>query len=81
MEFYLYRRPYNVGMGWKLWRKVEAANKLAALKSTEFKEERMHQDHVDESVGILGGVSEFLCLTWGEVVRYTNESGNIHYAP
>lgn len=24
MKFHLYRRPYNVGMGWRKWRTVEA---------------------------------------------------------
>ena len=65
MKFHLYRRPLNLGMGWKKWRTVEASNSVEALKTTEFKKEVMWVGY-DPRVGILGGITEFLALTDAE---------------
>ncbi len=67
MKFHLFRRPYNVGLGWKKWKTVEAENSTAALMTTEFKEEKMYVETSDDRVGILGGTTEFVALTGKEI--------------
>jgi hypothetical protein len=67
MKFDLYRRPYNVGTSWRKWRTVEAENYIAALKTTEFKNEKIQISQFDKRVGVLGGVSEFIALSHEEI--------------
>jgi hypothetical protein len=66
MVFHLYRRPKNLGMGWRKWETVEASNSSEALKTTEYDKQVMRVDSFDPRVGILGGVTEFLALTDAE---------------
>lgn len=66
MKFHLYRRPYNIGTCWRKWRTVEAESYSAALKTTEFKNEKMRINIFDQRIGILGGVSEFIALSGEE---------------
>lgn len=63
MKFHLYRRPYNIGDGWRKWQTVEAESHAAALKTTEFKDEKMRISWHNERIGVLGGVSEFIALS------------------
>lgn len=74
MKFHLYRRPKNIGMGWTKSRTVEADTSFVALKTTEFKEEKMWVDDFDPRVGVLGGVSEFVALTDQEVDGWNENS-------
>lgn len=66
MLFHLYRRPKNLGMGWKKWETVEASNSFEALKTTEYNKQEMFVDRFDPRIGSLGGVTEFLALTDAE---------------
>ena len=76
MKFDLYRRPYNVGTSWRKWRAVEAENYIAALKTTEFKNEKIQISQFDKRIGILGGVSEFIALSVEE-----SENWDGYYIP
>lgn len=76
MKFHLFRRPYNIGMGWRKWKTVEADTPFHALKTTEFKDEKMRISYFDPRLGILGGVSEFVALTDQEIEGW-NESSEI----
>ena len=76
MKFDLYRRPYNVGTSWRKWRTVEAENYIAALKTTEFKNEKIQISQFDNRIGILGGVSEFIALSVEE-----SENWDGYYIP
>ena len=67
MKFNIFRRPYNIGFGWRQWQRVEAENCTAALMMQEFGEETMLVDTRDDRIGILGGASEFVALTDEEI--------------
>ena len=73
MKFHLYRRPLNLGMGWRKWRTVEASNSFEALKTTEYGKEVMWVGY-DPRVGILGGVTEFVALTDQEIDGWNEHS-------
>lgn len=74
MKFHLYRRPYNIGMGWRKYAAVDAINSVGALKTTEFKDEKMEVDGRDPRIGILGGISEFVALTDQEIEGWNEHS-------
>jgi hypothetical protein len=76
MKFHLYRRPYNLGTIWRKSETVEAVNCIAALKTAEFENEKMHINPFDKRIGILGGVSEFIALSGEE-----NENWDGYYIP
>lgn len=69
MIYRLYRRPHNLGMKWRFWRAVDAPDTIAALKTTEFKDETMYIDQRDKRIGVLGGASEFIALTVEEAIQ------------
>lgn len=75
MKYFLFGRPYNLGMSWQLRRSVEANSHLEALKTTEHKNEEFHLHQFETRSGILGGVSEWLALTEEEFEEYSNEFG------
>ncbi len=70
MKFHLYRRPYNIGTCWRKWRTVEAESYSAALKTTEFKGEKIQFSQFDKRVGILGGASQFIALSDKEIENW-----------
>lgn len=66
--FYIYRRPYNIGMGWKFWRETKANSPEEALKQEEFKNERVWIDEFNNTRAIMGGITEF----WASDVEIEN---------
>lgn len=74
MKFHIYRRPYNLGMGWKFWRVEEAENSVEALKMQEFKDEKVYIDQCNDRLATLGGCTELVALTEKEVEGWSPSS-------